>query len=106
MNQEDFNRLVRDSFGSRMAIFEKKGHDYATEDCLSNFKRMSALCKLLRINLDTPKGTALFYIVMKLDRLTNLINKGEAPANESLEDTINDMQNYIDLFRGLLYEKA
>ena len=67
---------------------------------------MSRLCSTLKVQLDTPEGIALFYIVMKLDRLANLVNKKTSPKNESLDDNINDLQNYIDLLRGLLYERC
>lgn len=99
-----FLELVKKSFNTRAELFEKKTHDYATEDCLSNFKRMSQLCSLLRVNVGTSEGVALFYILIKLDRLCNLLQKGVGPKNESLDDTINDLQNYLDLLRGLLEE--
>jgi len=100
-----FKELVKNAFTKRYALFDKKQHDYATEDCLSNFKRISRLCKELNINVATPEGTNLFYITMKFDRLCNLVHKGTTPQNESLDDTLNDIQNYIDLLRGLLHEK-
>jgi hypothetical protein len=105
MEQSLFKELVKNSFAKRFTIFDSKAHDYATEDCLSNFKRMARLCTELNVDVRKPEGVALFYNVMKLYRLAILIHKETSPKNESLDDNINDLQNYIDLLRGLLYEK-
>jgi len=106
MEQVLFNEIVKNSFSKRFAIFDRKSYDYATtEDCLSNFKRVSFICDKIHIDVSKPEGIALLYIIMKIDRLTNLLNKGSHPKNESIDDTINDLQNYIDILRCLLYEK-
>ena len=101
---QEFIKLVEGAFNKRKALFEKKVHDYATQDCLSNFYRMSKICDVLQPNVRTPIGTCMFYILIKLDRLNNLLHKDGKPQNESLDDTLNDMQNYIDLLRALLKE--
>ena len=105
MEQKDFLKLVQAGFEQRYKIFDKKAHDYATEDCLSNFKRMAQMCTVLKVDMTTPEGATFFYILLKLDRLANLVNQGKTPKNESLDDNVNDLQNYIDLLRGLLHEK-
>ena len=87
-------------------ILEKKGHDYATEDQLSNFKRMALLSAVFKIDITRPTGVALFYKLLKLDRLANLLSNGKQPMNESMEDTLDDDINYTELLRGLIVEKA
>ena len=83
---------------ARCALLISKGDDYAGEDVLANFKRMSQLCNLLRVD---PAGSAtdaaLFLALLKLDRWTNLRSKGTMPKNEAIKDTIYDLHNYIDL---------
>jgi len=106
MNSKDFMDLVHGSFKDRVKLCERKSHDYATDDCLSNFTRLAKICDQLRINVGKPYGTALFLIVLKIDRLCNLLWSGATPTNESLADTLNDMQNYIDLLRAILLEQG
>jgi hypothetical protein len=40
-------------------------------DFLSNFKRMSAACKALRVDTSTPLGAAMFLTLLKIDRIIN-----------------------------------
>lgn len=80
-----------------LAIIGSKGADYGTEDMLSNFKRVSAAAKALNISVHTPEGYALFMVVMKIDRINNLIEKGKTPSNESVNDSFGDGINYFKL---------
>jgi hypothetical protein len=104
MKVKRFLDLVDTNFRERLEIYHKKVHDYATEDCLSNFKRLASMTKELGIDSSTPRGVCLFFILVKLDRMCNLLKKGTSPRNESLNDTINDLQNYADILRGVLEE--
>lgn len=91
----------------RIEIFHKKNHDYADEDALSNFKRISSICEIWGIDISKPDGVADFYIIVKLDRYFNLKRRGVAPENESLEDTfIIDLPNYIDLSWAIQVEES
>ena len=97
-------KMEEDSHKRRMGIRKKKAHDYAKEDadCLSNFKVMADIEAALekhgyRIPIDTPHGTAFWHMLHKFVRLLNLWNEGNAPENESLTDTHDDLSNYNDL---------
>ena len=82
----------------RCGLLIDKNKDYATEDFLSNFKRMNQLCKLLDIDVRrSPGDCARFLVMLKMDRWCNLIGKGTPPKNESIRDTVLDVLNYIDL---------
>lgn len=106
MKEEEFERFLLVKFFERLKMFKKKRHDYATDDdCLSNFKRLAELIKILRIDTTKPEGVALFFTVHKLDRVCNLLCLLKNPENESLQDNLNDLQNYLDLLRGILIEK-
>ena len=44
-----------------------------------------------------PADVAVFLLLLKLDRWTNLRSKDAKPENEGVVDTVYDFHNYIDL---------
>lgn len=80
-----------------LELTKKKRHDYADTDVLSNFKNVSAAAKALGVDVTTPTGYSLFMVLLKIARLTNLINNNKTPNNESIEDTFQDGINYFKL---------
>jgi hypothetical protein len=78
-------------------VLESKGEDYATEDVLSNFKQVSIAAKALNIDVGNPTNYALFMCVLKIARLTNLINNNKVPNNEGIEDSFIDLIGYSKL---------
>ena len=108
MKSEYALKRMRERFEKRLAIRIKKAKDYANEaDCLQNFKKVAQLLKLLDVSPHTPHGVAMTYALLKIDRLCNLVfrQKNTNPENESVEDTIEDLQNYLDLFTECLEEQ-
>jgi len=104
MKVEDAIRLEEEAFKRRMEIRRLKAHDYAKEetDCLSNFKVMAAVLRILKeygyeVDVTTPHGVADFLHLHKFIRRQNLLNQGVEPENEYLEDTYDDEANYLDL---------
>jgi len=105
MKLEESKKIRRNSFIRRWAIKEAKTHDYATDDMLSNFKRVSTLVKTLDIDVGTPHGIGIVYILLKLDRLCNLLFRRKSkPKNESLQDTVDDILNYMELLEEVLID--
>lgn len=101
MNRDDFNAIINGIHSFRMGLMASKGQDYANEDILANFKRMSILCDTIGINpARSPVDCALFLTLLKLDRWCNLRAKGATPKNESVKDTVADLHNYVDLALG------
>ncbi len=100
--------MRQDSFDRRVKLGAKKSKDYATEDVLSNFKRVGGIARLLRIPelwmKHPPLGYATLMEVMKLDRRVNILLSGHKPENESLTDTFDDQKNYTDLAEALMLE--
>lgn len=93
------------SYRKRRELFERKSSDYATEDVLSNFKRVGKLIETLGIDPTTPHGVACVYILLKLDRFCNLVfRKKKKPDNEAIQDTIDDLKNYMDLMEACYLE--
>ena len=106
MKRETFEELLTTWFKDQIELHRRKSHDYATEDCLANFKRVYAVCHLYDIRPGARlEDTFLFYVLIKLDRLCNLLHSGETPANESLQDTVKDMSLYLALMRAALVEQ-
>lgn len=87
-----------ESLDSRLIeVLKSKGEDYATEDVLSNFKQVSSASKVLNINVGDPTNYALFMCILKIARLTNLINNNKTPNNESIDDSFVDLIGYSKL---------
>ena len=109
MKLKEAIKIQTDSAKRRLEIRKKKAHDYATEDdVLSNFKRSSIILSTYAIDLGKPSGVALMYALLKIDRLSNLIYRkgGVQPSNESIMDTLDDLENYIDLMIECLTEEG
>jgi len=106
MNFENYESFMQQSLKRRLELVKRKSADYADEDILSNFKRMAKVIETLRIDPTRPHGVALIYILLKLDRLCNLLSKNTQPQNESIQDTIDDLKNYLDLLEACLVEEA
>lgn len=90
--------LERKLFEQRMAIREKKGHDYATSDNVhENFDTVAKLCETFKIDMTKPYGVAFLYKLLKIQREANLIFNNKTPQNEPIVDTLLDLANYNDL---------
>lgn len=98
MQREKFVQDITQRFNRRLEVNAKKSKDYATEDVLSNFKRVGAVVEIMRIyQLPGPLAYCFTLIILKLDRWINLLISKQPPQNESIDDTVLDLQNYIDL---------
>jgi len=106
MKEEEYLKIIEDSWKRRREIHTKKTHDYATEDVLSNFKRVALMIQILGVDPTTPHGMACVYILLKIDRFCNLSFRkvGELPSNEAVGDTLDDMKNYMDLLEACYIE--
>jgi len=83
-----------------IALLKRKGSDYSSEDnVLKNFDQMYEMMKILEVDTSKKESVYIFYILIKLQRLCNLIFNSKTPANESLMDTLQDFENYIKLLR-------
>lgn len=91
--EEIYNKMHEDI----MKITASKRSDYANTDVLSNFKGVSTAAKALGIDIGKSEQYALFMVLLKIARLTNLLNSGKAPNNESIDDSFKDGINYFKL---------
>jgi len=106
VDAKEYKKLVTELRDKAFEISLKKSHDYADdEDVLGNFKRVSAACKALNINSHEPYGFALSLLILKIDRINNLVSRGIEPENESVEDSFIDDHNYTDLTYACIIDK-
>ena len=109
MNIEEALKRRKETFNKRLEVRLKKAHDYAIDENIHrNFETMAQLIKLLNVDTTTPEGTTIFYILLKIDRLCNILfrKKGKV-KNETLEDTVAiDLPNYTDLLDEILLKRG
>ncbi|MEX5689654.1 hypothetical protein, partial [Pseudomonas silesiensis] len=60
MNKEQQINLIQELDNKLLEIIKSKGEDYGSEDVLSNFKQVSAVAKILNIDITDPVQYALF----------------------------------------------
>ncbi len=80
-----------------LEVTASKRHDYANTDVLSNFKGVSEAAKQLGLDIGDSTQYALFMVLLKIARLSNLLNSGKKPKNESVDDSFEDGINYFKL---------
>lgn len=97
MTPEEQEHLYKTLFEKILITTASKREDYAGADVLSNFKAVSQAAKALQIDIYTPTGYSLFMVLLKIARLTNLLNEGKVPNNESVDDSFIDGINYFIL---------
>ncbi len=106
MTQEDQLNFIKEINSKGMDLLKNKGYDYAqNNDVLKNFKEMHSICTLLGVDFTKVEGTHMFYILLKVQRLCNLLFSGKTAKNESIQDTLMDLRNYVDLLNCTLEEK-
>jgi hypothetical protein len=88
-----------------ISLIKSKGHDYSNGgDVLKNFKEVNSIIKILNIDTTKIEGTHIFYIILKIQRLCNLLFSDKYAKNESIQDTLVDLRNYVDLLNCCLEE--
>lgn len=78
-------------------IHDKKSGDYAdTKNPLSNFDVSTYGLSLFK----NPRDQSFIWpIFTKVARLATLLNSGNIPNNESIEDSFIDIANYVILWK-------
>jgi hypothetical protein len=82
-------------------ILKKKNHDYASgDDPYSNFRKGEIF------NLCSTEAGILLRVTDKISRLATFANKGKLEvSNESYEDAVVDIINYMVLFSAYIADK-
>lgn len=97
MTSEDQIKIISNLDDNLLQILKSKGSDYADADVLSNFKIVSEIVKLAKIDSTKPEGYAMLMVILKIVRIWNLKESGKTPENESLLDSYKDLINYCKL---------
>lgn len=105
MNQQEQLQFIEEINRNGIELLKSKGHDYAGLDVLKNFKQMNEMINLLEIDTKQIEGIHMFYILLKIQRLSNLLFSNKKAKNESIQDTLIDLRNYVDLLNCTLKEK-
>lgn len=85
---------VRETYDKGLAIIEKKNADYAgAGDPFKNFRSASVVGI-------APDRAILVRTLDKLARISNLLDKPPAVADEAVEDTILDAINYLAILKA------
>lgn len=85
---------AKDLFDKCLAALETKKHDYSkAEDEFSNFRFSAEIAKV------KPEQSMLILVGTKTARLSELI-AGKEPKNESINDTIMDLVNYLVILKA------
>lgn len=106
MKQQDQLKFIEELNAKGVELLKTKGHDYAGEDILKNFKQMHGLIELMEVDMSKIEGIHMFYILLKIQRLCNLLFSNKIAKNESITDTLIDLRNYTDLLNCTLKEKS
>jgi hypothetical protein len=99
MNKEEFLKFIEEGYKKALAVIVKKNADYATgSDPFKNFK-MASLIEI------SPERAILVRVSDKLARISNLLmpDKEATVKDETVDDTILDMINYLAILRALIY---
>lgn len=88
-----------------VATLRRKAADYAADDnVLKNFRTVGAAIRLFGINPQTDIGYAFVMLLVKVQRLCNLIFTDKEPQNESIDDSFKDLLGYIFLIYAIYTE--
>tara|TARA_R100000008_G_scaffold14830_1_gene7209 strand:- start:1173 stop:1484 length:312 start_codon:yes stop_codon:yes gene_type:complete len=103
MNREELLKHHDELCGIAKELMKKKNHDYAGSEGnepFANFTRSEAM------GICTTEQGFLVRVCDKLSRLSTFVNAGELKVdNESYEDAIVDIINYMVLLSGYLKDK-
>jgi len=91
-----------------LTLMEQKGSDYASrEDTLQNFKQVAEIAGVLQLKdlVHRPTGIALLYMLLKIQRLANLLRSQKEAVNEPLEDTFDDLVLYTLLCKACMIDE-
>lgn len=100
MTRTEQKKILYDQMASINAILDNKGEDYAgEEDVLAVFKQVGAALNI------SPLQVASMFIVTKIARLNNLLQKEKTPNHESIGDSFLDLQSYALLMEQIYIEQ-
>lgn len=100
MNRATLYNLHREMSAKSLALMTKKSQDYSVDtDVFLNFNRGEVL------GFASAESGLMLRVVDKISRISAFLNRGELSVdNESVEDSILDIINYMVLLNGMLVD--
>jgi hypothetical protein len=99
---DQFLQIIAEAHNRRIELMKRKNHDYSDSsdrDLFANFNGSSVL------DIE-PEIGVLLRIQDKMMRVKTFVKHGKLMVvGEGVEDALDDIQNYIDLLRGMIFEK-
>ena len=103
MNQEQLLKHHKELCSEAFELMKKKNHDYAGKgggQPFANFERTEAM------GVCSTEQGFLVRVIDKVSRLSTFVDAGELKVdNESYEDAILDIINYMILLSGFIKSK-
>ena len=101
MTRDELFALHQEICRRALVIMQHKSADYATgSDPFANFKRGEIL------GFTSAETGLMLRVVDKISRISTFLQKGELKVgNETVEDSIIDVINYMVLLHGMLADK-
>ena len=98
MQREELLKVASDTFDKCLRVMDQKNHDYTggSVDALKNFKVVEFY------SLTSAPTGVLVRMCDKFMRLCSLVNTEARVADESIEDTADDLINYLIIFKATL----
>ena len=102
MTRDELLQIHKELCTRSCELMKKKSEDYATgSDPFANFKRGEVL------GFATCEEGLMLRVVDKISRISTFLKRGQLNVeNESVEDSIMDIINYMVLLQGMLVDKA
>ena len=100
MTNQEFYKLMSDTFESAKKIAEAKGKDYTkgSEDALANFKEGGKSIDV------APIEVCWIFMNKHYQAITNYVKTKGRSESEPISERIKDMINYLVLMQGLIIE--
>lgn len=100
MNREEFIESIENTYSCGLELIKIKNMDYAnSDDPFRNFKN----AEMVGVGIERAM---LVRVADKLARVSNLLDKEASVTDESLEDTLIDMCNYLAILKAYRERKG
>lgn len=102
MTRDELIALHKEICYKSCTLMQKKSEDYATgSDPFANFKRGEIL------GFATAEEGLMLRVVDKISRISTFLKQGKLTVeNESVNDSIMDIINYMVLLQGIIEDRA
>lgn len=100
MTSEEFEKVLKGMQELENSILLKKGSEYnqGNDDRLKSFKELAEYTKT------NPLLICFVFMSKHYQSLSNYVKEGREISEESIEERIADLRNYLALFKAIIVE--